>query len=128
ALHSFPTRRSSDLGCLEPALAEVTVGGAVDHVGLVFALADRSQALQVLLDNRALGLEGGRVHIGDVVGHDIELPLKAAHPREADVSCNYVGHGSILVREPRLNLSLLAVKQRFPELSLVWLCGTLWMS
>src|SRR6267142_3008246 len=68
--------------------AEIAPGGAVLHVAHtpVGALEAGSLRLrhQVFFKDRTIGLVAGGVHIGDVVGHDIELTLERDLSRQSD--------------------------------------------
>ena len=74
--------------CSEGPAAKIVEGGAVLHegdaaVGVREIVFMRRRA-QIFLEQRPVGLEAGRVDVGDVVGNDIHLPFQRHLPRKSD--------------------------------------------
>src|SRR6185503_11873946 len=67
---------------------EIVEGGAVLHegdaaIGALKIVFMRGRA-QIFLEQRPVGLEAGRVDVGNVVGNDIHLPFQRHLPRKSD--------------------------------------------
>jgi hypothetical protein len=63
-------------------------GRAVDHEAQAAIgrreLVGAGGRIDEFLEHVAVGLEAGRVHVGDIVGDDVELSLQHHLPRETD--------------------------------------------